>query len=137
MRYKYCVAKMVGTEPVYRTDTVNTWVSDITSSDVKWYASYAVARNAIQTPGTFVVPYENISMDDKRSALLRACESISEALRIGAIVDFPRYCEIHVPKDVFECSVTDEVRVRNGETAVTKHSYISGIPVFCVSEVSE
>lgn len=131
MSFKYCIAKMVGTAPVYQTDTVNTWVSDITDKSVEWYASEGAARNALRGPETFVVPYEDITIAMRCDALLRACEALSEAVRVGAIDEVPDYASLYVNKDVFDGLGINPTSTTNGEVSVTRHGYVNGIPVSC------
>lgn len=131
MQLKFCIAKMIGTTPVYQTDTANTWVSDITNKSVEWYASEGAARNALQGPETFVVPYEDITMAARCDALLRACEALSEAVRVGAVKDVPEYAALYVPEDVYRHFGVQTDQVTRGEISLTEHGHIHDIPVCC------
>lgn len=131
MNLKFCIAKMVGTAPVYLTNTVNTWVSDITDKNVEWHASEGAAVNALQGPETFVVPYDDITMSMRCDALLRACEALSEAVRVGAIDEIPEYASLYVKEDVFDGLGINPTSTTNGEVSVTRHGYVNGIPVSC------
>lgn len=139
MQLKFCIAKMVGASPVYQTDTVNTWVSDITDKSVEWYASEGAARNALQGPETFVVPYEDITMAMRCDALLLACEALAEAVRVGVAEDVPRYSALYVPADVFHHLGVQVEEVNRGEISDIEHGHIAGIPVACqvLTEVSK
>lgn len=131
MNLKFCISKMVGAAPVYQTSNLNIWVSSITDSTVKWYLSEGAAREALGGPETFVVPYEDITMAMRCDALLRACEALSEAVRVGAIDEVPDYASLYVNKDVFDGLGINPTSTISGEASVTRHGYVNGIPVSC------
>lgn len=122
-----------------QTDTVNTWVSDITDKMVEWYPSEGAARNALQGPDTFVVPYEDITMAMRCDALLLACEALAEAIRVGAVEEIPICAALYVPADVFHRSGVQVEEVTHSEISTTEHGHIAGVPVACLTltEVSE
>lgn len=139
MQLKFCIAKMVGTSPVYQTDTINTWVSDITDSTVKWYLSEGAAREALGGPEAFVVPYEDITLSVRCESLTLACEALAEAIRVGAVWEIPSYAALYVHADVFHRSGVRVEEVTHGEISTIEHGHIAGIPVSCqtLTEVSE
>ena len=137
MNLKFCIAKMVGTAPVYQTNNPNTWVSDIADGTVKWYPSEGAARDALGGPETFVVPYEDITMAMRCEALTRACEALSEAIRVGAVSEFGTP-SLLTDREVFEAArVQLEVEDKSGPMVIW-YGALHGITVYCGGrEVSE
>lgn len=137
MNFKYCIAKMVDTAPVYQTDTVNTWVYDITDSTVEWYASEGSARSALRGPETFVVPYEEFTMATRCEALTRACEAISEAIRVGAVSGYGM-TSLLTEREVFEAAgIQLEREDKRGPMGIW-YGTLHGVTVYCgAREVSE
>lgn len=137
MQLKFCIAKMVGTAPVYQTDTVNTWVSDITDSTVEWYASEGAARNALQGPETFVVPFQYVDTTEQAKALQRACEAIQQAIDIGAVSEFSSILLI-TDKDVFEKAEIDVERENKSGCLSIFYGTLDSVEVsYSVMEVSK
>lgn len=137
MSFKYCIAKLVDTAPVYQTDTVNTWVSDIADKSVEWYASEESARNALRGPETFVVPYEDITIAMRCEALTRACEALSEAIRVGAVSEFGAP-SLLTDREVFEAAGIKLEREDKSGHMVIWNGTLHGVTVYCgVREVSE
>lgn len=135
MQLKYCIAKMVGTEPVYMTDTVNTWVSDINSPDVLWFAfklDAEAARDSTRDCLCYVAPYEHIDTQVRVDALTRACEALAEAIRVGAVES--SQTEIEVPYEVFKSANMTQLSEFPGEIYVTHSGFLNGVKVKAFKE---
>ena len=129
MSFKYCIAKMVDTAPVYQTDTVNTWVSDITDKSVEWYASEGAARNALRGPETYVVPYDEFTIAMRCEALTRACKALSEAIRVGAVDAQGAGSWLYVGPDVYDALKIYTEKVNRGDVCDFRFGTFHGISV--------
>lgn len=133
MKIKYCIAKMVGSEQVYLTNTANTWVSDINSESVKWHSESKDAWRLLVDPMWYVVPYEHIDTQVRVEAITLACKAISEAIRVGAIN--PETMQIEVPYEVFKNCGLQNCSVHTGELFYHHKGELHGVTIKHFSEV--
>lgn len=126
MKIKFCIAKLIDTQPVYMTDTVGTWVSDIGDPTVRWYDRETDAMDAVETPLLYVVPKEYIDAEVQLEALTRACEALAEAERVGAI-DCPT--TVYIKQELFDTVVRTVTRDNSSDGFVSRHGYFNGVDV--------